>query len=172
MLIELLRKRRSIRKFSDQPIEQEKLDTLIESMLRSPSSRGLNPWHFVVVTDTEKIAGLARSKAHGSSFLAGAPLAVVVCADPEISDVWIEDTSIASLIVHLQAEDLGLGSCWVQIRNRPHDERISAETYVVNLLGLKPDSKVEAIIAIGYKDEEKDGRPADALLRERVSYIS
>jgi len=172
MLIELLRKRRSIRKFSDQPIEQEKLDTLIEAMLRSPSSRGLNPWRFVVVTDNEKIAGLACSKAHGSSFLKGAPLAVVVCADPEISDVWIEDTSIASLILHLQAEDLGLGSCWVQIRNRPHDEQKSAETYVVELLGLEPDTKVEAIIAIGYKNEKKDGRPADSLLRERVSYIS
>lgn len=172
MLIELLRKRRSIRKFTEQAVDQEKIDTLIEAVLRSPSSRGLNPWHFVVVTDREKIKALAHSKTHGSSFLAGAPLAIVVCADPEKSDVWVEDTSIASLILHLQAEDLGLGSCWVQIRSRPHDEQVTAESYVIELLGLDPAHNVEAIIAIGYKGEEKDGRSGDSLLHDRVSYIS
>jgi len=171
MLIELLRNRRSIRKFTGRPVGQDKIDILTEAMLRSPSSRGLNPWHFTIVTRKEKITKLADAKAHGSSFLAGAPLAIVVCADPEKSDVWVEDTSIASLILHLQAEDLGLGSCWVQIRNRPHDEQTSAESYVIDLLGLDPAHNVEAIIAIGYKNEEKDGRSGDSLLHDRVSYI-
>ena len=170
MLIELLRKRRSIRQFTDQKIEEEKLDILIEAALRSPSSRGLNPWEFVVVTDTATIEALARSKTHGSSFLAGAPLAIVVCADPSISDVWIEDTSIASLILHLCAADLGLGSCWIQIRNRQHDNETESETYVKKVLGLNPEMTVEAIIAIGYGAEEKPGRGADTLLHERISY--
>lgn len=170
MLIELLRKRRSIRKFKDRPVEQEKIDTLVEAMLRSPSSRGLSPWSFVVVTNSENIKKLARSKTHGSSFLAGAPLAIAVCADPEKSDVWIEDASIASLILHLQAEDLGLGSCWIQIRKRAHNEQISAESYVIDVLELNPALSVEALIAIGYKDEQKTGRTAESLLYDRVSY--
>lgn len=170
MLLDLLRKRRSIRQFTDQKVEKEKLEVLIESVLRSPSSRGLNPWEFVVVTDEDTIAALARSKAHGSSFLAGAPLAIVVCADPAISDVWIEDTSIASLILHLCAADLGLGSCWIQIRKRPHDEQTEAEAYVKDTLELKPGISVEAIIAIGYAAEEKPGRAGDSLLYERISY--
>lgn len=170
MLIELLRRRRSIRKFKDKAVEQEKIDILVEAMLRSPSSRGLNPWKFVVVTDRQILQKLAQSKPHGSSFLGGAPLAVVICADPTISDVWIEDTSIASLIVHLQAADLGLGSCWIQIRNRDHEEQTKSESYVVDTLGLNPSMVVEAIVAIGYGDENKEGRAADSLLYERISY--
>jgi nitroreductase len=172
MLIELLRRRRSIRKFTNQLVEQDKLDILVEAMLRSPSSRGINPWQFVIVTDRKIIRKLASAKAHGSSFMAAAPLAVVVCADPVKSDVWVEDASIASLIVHLQAADLGLGSCWVQIRNRDHDEQTTAEAYVRDTLGLDQSLTVEAIVAIGYDDENKQGRTADSLLYERVSYLS
>lgn len=170
MLLELLRKRRSIRQFTDQKVDEEKLEILIESVLRSPSSRGLNPWEFVVVTDTDTIGALARSKTHGSSFLAGAPLAIVVCADPAKSDVWIEDTAIASLLLHLCAADLGLGSCWIQIRNRQYNEQTDSETYVKNILELGPDMSVEAIVAIGYGAEEKPGRDGDSLLYERISY--
>ncbi len=170
MLLEILRKRRSIRKFEDKAVEQEKLDIIIEAMLRSPSSRGLNPWEFVVVTDRVTIKKLARAKPHGASFLADAPLAIVICADPSISDVWIEDTSIASLIVHLCATDLGLGSCWIQIRNRQHDKQTGSESYVIDTLGLKADMAVEAIVAIGYGAEVKPGRASDSLLYDRVSY--
>ena len=170
MLLDLLRKRRSIRQYTDQKIEDEKLEILIESVLRSPSSRGLNPWEFVVVTDKDTIGSLARAKTHGSSFLAGAPLAIVVCANPDKSDVWIEDTAIASLVLHLCAADLGLGSCWIQIRNRQHNEQTGSEPYVKNVLGLEPDMSVEAIVAIGYSAEEKPGRESDSLSYERISY--
>lgn len=170
MLLDLLRSRRSIRKFKDQEVEQEKLDVLIEAALRSPSSRSLNPWEFIVVTDRDTIKELARAKTHGSAFLAGAPLAIVVCADPSKSDVWIEDTSIASLILHLCAADLGLGSCWIQIRKRQHDEHTSSEAHVARTLGLPPEMVVEAMVAIGYSAEEKPGRSIDSLLYERISY--
>ena len=172
MLIELLRRRRSIRKFKSTPVDQNRIDTIVEAVLRSPSSRGLAPWQFVVVTNPETIGKLARAKTHGSSFLAGAPLAVVICADPEKSDVWIEDASIASLIVHLQAADLGLGSCWIQIRNRSHDDRTTSEAYVLDTLGLPASLAVEAIVAIGYGAEEKEGRADDTLLFDRVSHLA
>lgn len=170
MFIQLLRKRRSIRRFEDRSVEQEKLDTLIEAVLRSPSSRGLNPWEFVVVTDRDTIMKLAEAKTHGSAFLANAPLAVVVCADPTISDVWIEDASIASLILHLCSTDLGLGSCWIQIRQRQHDDQTGADSYVIDTLGLKPGICVEAIVAIGYPAAEKPGHEPSSLLYDRVSY--
>ena len=109
MFIELARKRRSIRRYLDKPVEKEKIDLLVETALRSPSSRGINPWEFVVVTDPEIIGRLSEAKPHGASFLRKAPLAVVVCADPEKSDVWVEDASIASVYLHLAAADLGLG---------------------------------------------------------------
>jgi nitroreductase len=170
MFIELLQKRRSIRQFQDKPVEQEKIDTLAEAMLRSPSSRSLNPWEFVVVTDLQVIEKLSQSKPHGASFMKNAPLAIVVCADSAVSDVWVEDCSIAALILHLEATDLGLGSCWVQIRKRDHGEGGSSEEYVKKLLGLREEMVVEAIVAIGYGKEEKNGHPHSSLLYERVRY--
>ncbi len=170
MFLDLLRTRRSIRQFENKPVEKEKIDLLVESMLRSPSSRGLNPWEFVVVTDPQLLSQLAKSKPHGASFVKNAPLAIVVCGDPARCDVWIEDCSIASLILHLAAVDLGLGSCWVQIRKREHDSVRTAEEYTKNLLGLGENMVVEAIIAIGYGREEKKGHPVSSLLYEKVSY--
>ena len=170
MIIDLLKSRRSIRQFTDKPVEKEKEKVLIEAMLRSPSSRSLNPWEFIVVKDKETITGLSSAKAHGSSFMKNASLAIVVCADPEKSDVWVEDTSIASILLHLTAHDLGLGSCWIQIRKRDHDEDTSSGQYVSNLLNLKEGLEVEAIIAIGYPAGDKPGHDLSTLLYERVSF--
>lgn len=171
MFIDLLRKRRSIRQFQQKPVEREKIDLLVEAILRAPSSRSLNPWEFVVVTDPRIIGDLAKAKAHGSSFMKNAPLAIVVCADPGKCDVWIEDCSIAALIAHLAATDLGLGSCWIQIRLRDYDGRLSAEEYVREKLGLRDNIVVEAIVAIGYPREEKPGHPQTTLLYDRVRHV-
>ncbi|MEN8199689.1 MAG: nitroreductase family protein [Thermodesulfobacteriota bacterium] len=170
MFIDLLRKRRSIRSFQDRVVEQEKLDLLVEAMLRSPSSRSLNPWEFVVIQKKETIEALSRAKPHGSAFMKNAALAIAVCADPEKCDVWVEDCSIAAIFLHLQATDLGLGSCWVQIRRREHDQDQSAEAYVANTLGLEERMVVEAIIAIGYPASEPAGHPHSSLLSDRVSF--
>ena len=170
MLIDLLRTRRSIRQFTHKPVEKEKVEILVETMLRAPSSRSLNPWEFIVVEDKQTIEALSRAKAHGSSFMYGAKLAIVVCADPERSDVWVEDSSIASILLHLAAHDLGLGSCWVQIRKREHDQDTSSGQYIRNLLEIRDGLEVEAVIAIGYPKEEKPGHDRSTLLFDRVSY--
>ncbi len=168
-MIELLRKRRSIRKFEQRPVEAEKVDLLMEAALRSPSSRGFNPWQFVVVTDPSTIAALAQSKPHGAAFLKAAPLAVAVCADPLKSDVWVEDVSIAAIILHLTATDLGLGSCWIQLRKREHADGRTAGSYAAGILGLPPGMEAAAIIAIGYPAQHPAPHPKDSLPYEKVS---
>ncbi len=170
MFLDLLQKRRSIRQFSEKAVEKEKLDILVETMLRAPSSRSLNPWSFVVVDDTETIIALSKAKPHGAGFVKNAPLAIVICADTQKCDVWVEDCSIASILLHLAATDLGLGSCWVQIRLREHDNNSTASQYVAKLLGLEAGMEVEAIIAIGYPAQQKSGHENNSLLYERVSY--
>lgn len=170
MLIDLLRARRSIRRFTDQPIEPEKIDLLVEAALRSPSSKGNNPWEFIVVTDPAMLKQLAVAKAHGATFLQGAPLAIVVCADPAQSDVWVEDASIATTLIHLQATDLGLGSCWVQIRLRQLEDGTSSQAYLADLLGLPEHMMVLAIVGIGYPVDTKSGHPHASLCFNQVSY--
>lgn len=170
MFVDLLRKRRSIRQFEQKPVEQDKVDILIEAMLRSPSSRSLNPWEFIVVTEVEMIQKLSQSKPHGATFMKNAPLAIVVCGDPEKCDVWIEDCSIAALNIHLAATDIGLGSCWVQIRKRDCNAEIGAEEYVRRLLEIPANIRVEAIVAVGYPKEEKPGHSYASLPSDQVSY--
>jgi nitroreductase len=167
-MIELLRKRRSIRKFTAEKIAPEAIETLIEAALRAPSSRGFNPWEFILVDDPELLLKLSQSKQHGAEFLKGAPLGIVVCADSTRSDVWVEDCSIAAIIIQLAAVSLGLGSCWSQIRNRQHDAEKSAETYIQELLGLPEQIKVESILGIGHPAEEKSPVSADKLQHDKI----
>ncbi len=162
-MIDILRTRRSIRKYEKKPVDQDSIDLLKEALLRCPSSRGLNPWTFVFVDDPPVLDKLSRSKEHGSDFIKGAALAIVVCGDESLSDVWVEDCSIASIIAHLTAHSLGLGSCWSQIRNRKHSADRSAEDFLQELLGLPKNLRVEAIIAVGYPAESKSPVPSDRL---------
>ncbi len=169
-MIELLRKRRSIRKFTPEKIAVPLVEALVEAALRAPSSRGINPWEFIVVDDPETLLKLSGAKQHGSEFLKDAPLAVVVCADTAKSDVCIEDCSIAAIIVQLTAVSLGLGSCWAQIRNRMHDRKRSSEAYVRELFGLPEHIMVETVIGIGHPAERKTPVPAGRLQRDKIRY--
>lgn len=168
MFFELARNRRSIRQYRDRPIEQEKIDLLVQAALLAPSSRGLNPWEFVVVQERALIEKLARAKPSGAQFLKDAALAVVVCADTEKSDVWIEDCSIASTMLLLAAQSLDLGACWIQIRNRPHDETKSAVEYIRGALNLPDRVAVLSIVAIGYPDENKPPHEKSELLYKQI----
>ncbi len=168
MFMSLIQKRRSIRKFLSKPVEDEKINLLIESALRSPSSRGYNPWEFVVVTERNLLEKLSNAKTHGSQFLKNAPLGIVICADPDKCDVWVEDCSIASTFIFLAAESIGLKSCWIQIRERMHNESLTSEEYVMDVLGITPKLKIESIIAVGYPDETKPFHKKEDLQYEKV----
>lgn len=169
MLLDLLRKRRSIRKFTGQAVEEEKIELLLEAALLSHSSKGNTPWHFVVVRDQDCISKLALAKPHGASFLKNAPLVIAVCGDSNQSDVWVEDCSIATLLLHLQATDLGLGSCWVQLRLRAHDDNQSAAVYTAELLGLPAHIQPLALVGIGYPAETKKVRTKEDLRFAQIS---
>jgi nitroreductase len=168
MFIDLIRTRRSIRKFTDEAIAADKIELLKEAALRPPSSMGHNPWEFVFVTDGQLLGKLSKAKPHGSGFLADARLGIVVCADPEKSAVWIEDASIATIFIQLAVESLGLGSCWIQIRERMHDDVKSAETYIADVLNIPSNLKVESMVGIGYPAEQKAPHKREALQDEKV----
>jgi nitroreductase len=152
---DLLKSRRSIRKFRDLEVEKDKIDLILKSALLSPSSRARRPWEFIAVTDRELLSKLSECREHGARFLAGAPLGIVVIADPEACDVWVEDASIASIIIQLSAQSLDLSSCWIQVRKRFHSGEFKAEDYIRGILGIPPTYSVECMIAIGYPAEEK-----------------
>jgi len=156
IMLELLKRRRSIRLFEDKKVQADMIDGLVKAALLAPTSKNNRPWEFIVVEDHAMLEKLAESKPHGATFLKNAPLGIIVLADPAKSDVWVEDTSIATILVQMAAEAMGLGSCWIQIRERQHNDEMSAEAYIQKLMNIPSNIKVEAIIAIGHPRETKN----------------
>lgn len=165
---ELIKNRRSTRKFTSEELKQEDVVTLFKAALMSPTSKRTNCWQFIAVDDKEILEKLSHCKEHSANFIADAALAIVVLADPLVSDVWIEDASIASIMVQLQAEDLGLGSCWVQIRERCTAEGLSSDEYVRDVLDIPLQLQVLSIIAIGQKGMERKPFDEEHLQWEKI----
>lgn len=167
-MIELLRNRRSIRKYTDKNIDPAKIELLKEAVLRSPTSRNFDPWEFIFVDDHEILKKLALCKPHGAKFLEHAALGIVICADEQKSDVWIEDCSIASILVQMVAQSIGLGSCWIQVRNRIYNEETTSEEYIKNILNIPGNIKVESIIALGHPAEKKEPVKSEELKYNKI----
>ena len=134
----------------------------------SPSSKRSNSWQFVVIDDKEMLKELSHCKEQASSFIADAALAIVVMADPLASDVWIEDAAIASIMIQLQAEDLGLGSCWVQVRERFTATGMPSDEFVHGILDIPLQLQVLSVIAVGHKGMERKPFNEEPLQWEKI----
>lgn len=167
-LNKLLFERHSIRRYKDEPVDADSVRAILEAALLAPSSKSARPWDFIVVEDKNTLARLAECKQMGAKPLAGAAFAVVVTADSSRSDVYVEDASVAAIMMHLQAADLGIGSCWVQIRNRFAADGESSETVVREILGIPEEMTVECIVTFGYPDEQRRPVDPEKLLWEKV----
>lgn len=166
--LELLKKRRSSRLFTEEPVDKDIVCNLMKAALMSPSGHRINPWEFILVEDKGMLKALSTCKEHGAALLEGASMAVAVIADTEKTDVWIEDCSIASIIIQLAAEDMGLGSCWVQMRRRSDADGNSAEYNVRALLGIPANYAVLSIVAIGHKAREAKPFDEDKLQWDKI----
>ena len=165
---ELIKVRRSHRAFTEELLSGDDVKLLLRAGLMAPSSKGLHSYEFIVVEDKQMLAALSKCKQVGSDFLSGAPLVIVVLADPRISDVWIEDASVAATNILLQAEDLGLGACWIQLRDRLSAEGEPTEDIVKSLLGIPDEMRAVCMIAVGHKGMERKPQNEDRLKWERV----
>lgn len=169
-LFELLKTRRSIRKYLPKAVEQDKIQQITYAALMSPASKRSNPWEFIVVEDQEMLLKLSESRLHSSQMLAESPLGIIVIADKTKSDVWMEDASIAAIIMQLQAHDLGLGSCWIQIYGRDKNEYITAEEYIRELYNIPDKFGVLCIISIGYPNEERNPFDTEKLVTDKIHF--
>lgn len=171
MILNNLRIRRSKRQYSNQSISKEIIDNIIETALRAPSSRGKRPWEFYVISNKDVLTKLAVAKEHGASFLKDVPLAIAIVADPDVCDVWVEDCSIAAILLQTCAEEEGLGTCWVQFRKRQYDETTTSEEYVKDVLKLKDNMRVPFVIGMGYSEEKLKSVTKEELLFDKIHYI-
>ncbi len=154
---ELITNRRSIRKYTEEALQSHEVEQIMKAALMSPSSKHSNPWQFVLIENKEMLKKLAHSKSSGCSFIADCALAIVILTDPMLSGAYVEDASIAATYIQLQAEDLGLGSCWAQIRGRETEAGQDSEDYIRQLLNIPLQMCIGCIVSIGRK--EKPGKP-------------
>ncbi|SHI96440.1 nitroreductase family protein [Lutispora thermophila] len=167
-MLELLKTRRSIRKYLDKSIEKEKMNLILKAALMAPTSRNRRQWEFYIVDDKERLAKLSKCRESGSQFLEDAAAAIVVGVGGDPYEVWIEDAAIAAVIMQLTAHSLGLGSCWVHVRGRQYNDSTSTEEYVKGVLNIPENIKVECIIALGYPDEQKEPHDEEKLLYNKI----
>ena len=165
---ELVKIRRSHRKFTDEEISPEHVQSILRTALMSPTSKSQRAWQFVVVDDKTDIEKLADAKDLGSQFMKGAPLAIVVLGDPQKNDCWVEDGSIAAVSMQYQAEELGLGSCWVQMRGRGLADGTPADEVIRGVLDIPANLNTLCIIAVGHKADERKPQNEDNLKWENV----
>jgi nitroreductase len=170
-VLELLKNRRSIRKFKDEKVGKEVINQVLKAGLLGPTSKNKKPVEFIVVEDKETILKLGQCKSKGVEGLVNSTCAIVIIADSEKSDVWIEDASIASILMQLTIENLGLGSVWIQIRNRQSNND-NSENEVRKVLNIPEKYGVLSILAMGYKNEIKEPYDDQTLDFSKVHYES
>ena len=167
-LLEIMKHRRSVRKYTGEKIEEEKLQQILTAALLAPSGRAIRPWEFVVVRDKETLTKLSKAREHGAEMLAGADCAVVVFGDESKTDVWTEDCCNAMAHMYLMASALGVGCCWIQGRLRKTPEGILTEDYVRDLLDVPSQYRLEAIMSLGMAAETPVPYDVDKLPCEKI----
>lgn len=151
-LIQTIFSRRSIRKYTGEPVSEADVQTLLEAAMAAPSASNIKPWHFVVVTQREMLDALADAHPHGK-MLAQAPLCIAVCGDPDLSRYWEQDCSAATENLLLAVSALGLGAVWLGVH--PRDDRIGFTRRILDI----PENIVPLnLISIGHPAEEKEPR--------------
>ena len=149
-LLDQMKHRRSVRSYTGQPIAEEALKKVLQAGLLSASSRSIRPWEFVVVRDRKMLQVLSECRIGSAKMLQHADCAIVVFADAEKSDVWVEDCSIAMANMHLMADALGLGSCWIH-RAKEEFERPEG-IQILRSLGIQDDYEGIGHCVLGYAD--------------------
>ena len=168
---DLAQQRRSHRKFTNEEIDPEDLKLILRAALMSPTSKSQRAWQFVVVDDKQDLEKLADAKNLGSQFLKAAPVAIVVLGDPMQNDCWVEDGSIAAISMQYQAEELGLGSCWIQMRGRGLDDGTPADTVIRGVLDIPDNLNCLCILAVGHWTDERKPQDEEKLKWENVDGV-
>lgn len=168
LVLEAIKERRSVVRFNDTPVEEEKLEAVLEAGRWAPSWLNKQPWNFIVVTDKtikEKLSELAPTILVQG--LKEAPVCIAVAVDTTVDPYhFIEDGAVATQNMALAAYSLGVHSYWIGVYNFKNQQK-SAEPYIRKLLDIPETYRVIALLPIGYSRFEipkKERKPRDQLI--------
>lgn len=167
-LLDLMTTRRSVRKYSTEPVTDEQIKFITTAGLLSPSGHSKYPVEFIVIKDKSTLEKLSQCRVAVAKMLTNASCAIVTIADKDKSDVFIEDSSIAMMNMHLMAHSLGLGSCWIQLRLRDSELGNSSEDFVKELLNIPANYHCQAILSIGNLERQAKPHDIDKLNFDKI----
>ena len=150
--LECIMTRRSIRKYTTEPVEQEQIEAILRAAMAAPSAGNQQPWRFIVLTERERLDAAAETTPYGK-MLREAAFGLVVCADTrdlKHPTMWEQDCSAAVQNALLAAHALGLGGVWLGFW--PKTERVEP---LKEVMGLPDGIEPLAVLAFGHPDEEK-----------------
>ena len=163
--------RRSVRQYTDETIPEEKLNAILYAGLASASSKNRRPWEFIVVRDRSMLEKLCDCRPGAANLLGKCSAAIVVAADAELVDVWVEDCASAITQMHLMADAIGVGSCWLQVRLRKAPDGVTDTQEVVrDLLHIPEKYGVMAILTLGMPANHPAAKAIDDLLLDKIHY--
>ncbi len=161
--------RRSVRQYTDAPIPQDKLEAILHAGLAAASSKNRRPWEFILVENRDTLAQLCDCRPGAANLLGKCKAAIVVAADSEMVDVWVEDCASAITQMHLMADALGVGSCWLQVRLRKAPDGITDTQDVVRrVLGIPEKYSVMAILTLGMPANHPGAKNISDLPLEKI----
>lgn len=167
-ILQTILNRRSVRQYTDEPIPEEKLNAILYAGLAAASSKNRRPWEFVVVRDRAMLDALGGCRPGASNLLSKCQAAIVVCADAEAVDVWVEDCGSAMTQMHLMADAIGVGSCWLQVRLRKAADGRDTADVVREALGIPAKYGVMAMLTLGMPESHPAAHTVDKLLLEKI----
>jgi len=154
MLLDLVEKRRSIRKFTDEKVSEEDLREILTIALHAPTAKNRNPVKYIIIK--KRLEELSNYKVNSAKFLAGADVAIAIVTDSEVApNTNHQDASIAATYILLAVADLDLGATWANVVDAKHESGISAQDFLHKFFDLEDKFDVECIIGIGHPAEEK-----------------
>lgn len=161
--------RRSVRQYTDERIPDALLDKILFAGLAAASSKNRRPWEFLVVRDKAMLNKLGDCRPSAGNLLGKCDTAIVVAADSELADVWVEDCASAMTQMHLMADALGVGSCWLQVRLRTApDGTRKTQAVIRELLGIPEKYSVMAILTLGMPASHPGARTVDDLPLDKI----
>lgn len=153
-VLKVLKERRSIRRYKKEEVPENIVKDIIDCARFAPTARNIQPWKFVVITDSNLKSKIARICDYGK-FIAEAPVCVAIfCEDTKY---YIEDGSAATTYILLAAKAYGLGSCWVAGDKKPYADEIR------QLLNIPDGYKLISLVSIGYPEEPVPTPPKKSL---------
>ena len=156
--LEVIEKRKSVRKYADRPVEREVLDAIVKVAQTAPSSRNSKSSAFMIIEDRDTIDALSLMRDYGASPLKSAQAAIVVMGDTSKTDLWVDNCAISATFIQLAVTAMDLVSCWIHVNDRPRlkdePQGARADDYVAELLGIKDGLRPYCVDAIGYPQPE------------------